>query len=105
MEKLLEPIPPGEILQEEYLIPLELSPNQLAVDIDIPVGRINEIISGHLAITADTALRFARYFETSPQLWLGLQSDYDLRCATRKRGRQIIQRIHPYQEIHHKELR
>ena len=102
-EKLLAPISPGEILQEVYLISLNLSQNQIARDLDIPVGRINEIIRGRRSITADTALRLSLYFETSPELWLGLQSDYDLRCMKRKLGKQIIQKIHPYQSfLHHR---
>lgn len=99
MKNLLEPISPGEILQEEYMIPLALSQNQLARDIDVPVGRVNQIIHGRRSITADTALRLARYFGTSPELWLGLQNDYDLRCAKRKLGSQI-RRVHTYQESH-----
>ena len=70
MTVYLDPIFPGEILMEEYLIPLKLTQNQLARDIDVPVGRINEIIHNRRAITADTALRLARYFDTTPQLWL-----------------------------------
>ncbi len=99
MKNLLEPISPGEIIMEEYMIPLELSQNQLARDIDVPVGRVNQIIHGRRSITADTALRLARYFGTSPELWLGLQNDYDLRCAKRKLGNRI-QRVHSYQESH-----
>ena len=99
MKNLLEPISPGEIIKEEYMVPLNLSQNQLARDLDVPVGRINQIIRGHRSITADTALRLARYFETSPELWLGLQNDYDLRCAKRKLGNNI-QRVRTYQENH-----
>ena len=99
MKNLLDPITPGEIIQEEYMIPLKLSQNQLARDLDVPVGRINQIIHGHRVITADTALRLARYFKTTPELWLGLQNDYDLRCAKRKLG-DGIKRVHTYQEIH-----
>ena len=100
MTNRLEPISPGEIIKEEYMIPLKLSQNQLARDLDVPVGRINQIIHGRRSITADTALRLARYFETSPELWLGLQNDYDLRCAKKKLG-DSIQRVHTYQETHH----
>ena len=99
MKDLLEPIPPGEIIKEDYMVPLKLSQNQLARDLDVPVGRINQIIHGHRSITADTALRLARYFDTSPELWLGLQNDYDLRCAKRKLG-DMIKRVHTYQESH-----
>lgn len=99
MKNLLEPISPGEIIKEEYMVPLNLSQNQLARDLDVPVGRVNQIIHGRRSITADTALRLARYFETSPELWLGLQNDYDLRCAKRKLGNNI-KRVHTYQESH-----
>jgi addiction module HigA family antidote len=100
MHKQLDPISPGEILREEFLKPLALSQNQLARDLDVPVGRINEIIHGRRAITADTALRLSRYFETSPELWLGLQNDYDLRCAKRKIGDKIVRKIQTYQYLH-----
>lgn len=99
MKDLLEPIPPGEIIKEDYMVPLNLSQNRLARDLDVPVGRINQIIHGRRSITADTALRLGRYFDTSPELWLGLQNDYDLRCAKRKLG-DSIKRVHTYQESH-----
>jgi addiction module HigA family antidote len=79
----LDPIPPGEILHEEFMKPLGLSANQLARDIDVPPGRISEIIRGRRSITADTALRFGKYFGVSPEIWLNLQVDYDLRVARR----------------------
>ena len=77
----LDPIPPGEILFEEFMKPVGLSINQLARDIDVPPGRISEIVSGKRAITADTALRLGKYFGVSPEVWLNLQTDYDLRIA------------------------
>lgn len=77
----LPPIPPGEILLREFMEPLGISQNRLARDIDVPVGRINEIVKGKRAITADTALRFSRFFGTSPELWLNLQTGFDLRGA------------------------
>ena len=77
MEKLNN-IHPGEILLEEFLIPLEISAYRLAKDTFIPQTRISEIIKGKRRITADTALRFAKYFGTSPKLWLSLQDDFDL---------------------------
>jgi len=79
----LDPIPPGEILHEEFMKPLGLSANQLARDIDVPPGRISEIIRGRRSITADTALRFGKYFGVSPEIWLNLQVDYDMRVARR----------------------
>ncbi|MBN1615406.1 MAG: HigA family addiction module antidote protein [Deltaproteobacteria bacterium] len=77
----LNPIPPGEILSEEFMKPAGLSINQLARDIDVPPGRISEIVGGKRAITADTALRLGKYFGVSPEVWLNLQTDYDLRVA------------------------
>jgi addiction module HigA family antidote len=77
----LDPIRPGEILFEEFMKPVGLSINQLARDIDVPPGRISEIVSGKRAITADTALRLGKYFGVSPEVWLNLQTDYDLRVA------------------------
>jgi len=81
--ELLDPIPPGEILYEEFMKPLGLSANQLARDIDVPPGRISEIINGKRSITADTALRLGKYFSVSPDIWLNLQVDYDMRIARR----------------------
>jgi addiction module HigA family antidote len=80
-EEKLRPIHPGEVLLEEFLIPMDLSQNRLALDIRVPARRINEIVHGKRRITADTALRLARYFGVSPQFWLGLQMDYDLDVA------------------------
>jgi len=77
----LSPIHPGEVLLEEFLVPMGLSQNRLALSIGVPPRRINEIVLGKRRITAETALRLARYFGNSPQFWLGLQSDYDLDVA------------------------
>jgi addiction module HigA family antidote len=77
----LEPLHPGEILFEEFLKPLGLSQNKVALDIRVPARRINEIVLGKRRITADTALRLAKYFNMSPEFWLGLQLDYDLDVA------------------------
>ncbi|MGK7948290.1 MAG: HigA family addiction module antitoxin [Xenococcaceae cyanobacterium] len=77
----LAPIHPGEVLLEEFLKPMEISQNRLAIDIRVPARRINEIVLGKRRITVDTALRLARYFNMSPQFWLGLQMDYDLDLA------------------------
>ena len=76
--KKMNPLHPGEILLEEFLIPMHLSQNKIANDIGVPPRRINEIVHGKRRITADTALRLAHYFKMSPQFWLGLQMDYDL---------------------------
>ena len=77
----LDPIPPGEILLEEFMKPLGISRNQLSRDLDIPISRVSEIVRGHRAITADTALRLAQYFRTSAEMWMNLQTGYDLRVA------------------------
>jgi addiction module HigA family antidote len=82
-KKLLDPIPPGEILLEEFMKPLGISINGLARDIDVPPNRISEIVGGKRAITADTALRLGKYFGVSPEVWLDLQSDNDLRVMQR----------------------
>ena len=79
--KKLSPIAPGEILLEEFLVPLGISQTRLASDIDVPVSRIADIIRSNRSITADTALRLGTYLGTSPQMWLNLQASYDLRLA------------------------
>ncbi len=86
----LTPIHPGEVLREEFLVPLGLSQNHLALDIRVPARRINEIVQGKRRITPDTALRLARYFNNSPQFWLGLQMDYDLEVAEDELAEQIV---------------
>lgn len=78
MTKKMQPIHPGEILMEEFLEPFTISQYRLAKDIAVPPRRINEIIHGERAISADTALRLGKYFRTSPQFWLNLQSHFDL---------------------------
>ena len=79
--KKLHPVHPGEILEKEFLDPMGLSQNRLALALGVPARRINEIVLGKRGITADTALRLARYFNMSPQFWLGLQMDYELDLA------------------------
>lgn len=96
MKKPLDPIHPGEILREEFLKPMGISINRLAREVLVPPGRISEIVNGKRGITADTALRLGRYFNTSPDVWLGLQTEYDLRVAKRSVGGDIEKRIHPY---------
>jgi antitoxin HigA-1 len=88
--KKLSPVHPGEILLEEYLIPFGISQNKLGRDLGVPAQRINEIVRGQRAITVDTALRLARYFDTTPQFWLNLQSHYDLEMA---RDMHLVERI------------
>lgn len=87
--KHLDPIPPGEVLFEEFMQPLGISMSALARDLGVPPNRISEIVGGKRALTADTALRLALYFGTTPELWLNLQTDYDLRIVRRERGRDI----------------
>lgn len=79
-EKYLKPIHPGEILETEFLQPMGLSQNKLAREIGVPPRRINEIVHGKRAITADTAIRFSKFFGTTAQFWLNLQSHYELEC-------------------------
>lgn len=83
MKEYLDPIHPGEILLEDFLKPMGISINKLARDIGVPPGRISTIVNGKRSITADTALRLGAYFGVSPELWLNLQADYDLRVARR----------------------
>ena len=94
MTKLL-PVHPGEVLLEEFLKPTGLSQNRLALDIGVPSRRINEIVLGKRGISADTALRLARYFGTSPQFWLGLQADYDLDVAEEGLGDRLEREVRP----------
>jgi addiction module HigA family antidote len=77
----MSPIHPGETLREDFLKPLSLTAHRLAMELMVPVTRINDIVRGKRAITADTALRLARYFGTTPQFWMNLQANYDLERA------------------------
>ena len=93
MARSLEPIAPGEILLEEFLNPMGISQNKLARDIDVPVVRINDIVHGRRGITADSALRLAKYFGTTPEFWLNLQTRFDLKVTQRKLGTTIDENI------------
>lgn len=93
----LAPVHPGEVLFEEFLKPLGLSQNRLALDIRTPARRINEIVLGKRRVSPDTALRLARYFDTSPHFWLGLQMDYDLDTAEDEFGERIAAEVAVYQ--------
>ena len=95
-EENLTPIHPGEILLEEFLKPMGLSQNRLALNIGVPARRINEIVLGKRRITADTALRLGRYFDMSPQFWLGLQMDYDLDVAEDAVGSRLNPEVRPH---------
>ena len=93
--KKLAPIHPGEILAEDFMKPRGLSQNALARALNVPPRRINEIVQGKRAITADTALRLARYFGTTAELWTGWQADYDLRLVRHDKERQIERDVEP----------
>ena len=89
----LQPMHPGEVLLEEFLKPMQLSQNQLALALRVPTRRINEIIHGKRRITADTSLRLARYFKMSPQFWVGLHMDYDLDQAEDSLGERLDREV------------
>ena len=95
MSKRLPNIHPGEVLAEEFLVPLGLSQNALARSLCVPPRRINEIVLGKRAITADTALRLARYFRTTPEFWMALQAAYDLEEAQTSLGSTFQKQIQP----------
>ena len=95
-EEKLAPVHPGEVLLEEFLKPMGLSQNRLAIDIGVPARRINEIVLGKRRISADTALRLGRYFGMSPQFWLGLQMDFDLDVEEDRLGARLDTEVRPY---------
>ncbi len=92
-DERLPPIHPGEVLLEDFMKPLGLSQYRVAQDIGVPALRINQIVHGKRSITADTAMRLARYFGTSPDVWLRLQSRYDLETAEREYGDRIVREV------------
>lgn len=94
---MIQPPHPGETLKEDYLVPLEMSVNALSKALGIGAARLNEVVRGKRGVTADTALRLARYFNTSPEFWLNLQTLYDLRLAQQKAGSRIARKIQPRQ--------
>jgi len=98
-KKKLEPVHPGEVLLEEFLKPMQLSQNQLARDLHVSPRRINEIILGKRAMTADTALRLARYFGMSPKFWLGLQMDYELDVETDRLGNRLEKEVSRHRRV------
>jgi addiction module HigA family antidote len=95
----LLPVHPGEVLLEEFLKPMGLSQNRLALSIGVHPRRINEIVLGKRGVTADTALRLARFFDTSPELWLGLQKDYELDVAIGESGDRIEREVRTFASI------
>jgi len=95
MNTNLRSVHPGEVLSEEFLKPLKLSQNRFALEIGIDARRINEIVLGRRKISAEAALRLARYFGTSPQFWLGLQTEYDLDVAADRLGDRLEREVKP----------
>jgi len=91
----MRPVHPGEIIREEYLVPLKMTAHALAMALRVPAPRINDIVRERRAVTPDTALRLARYFDTTAQFWLNLQSSFDLKQAESEAGRKISAEIRP----------
>jgi addiction module HigA family antidote len=96
MTDKLSPIHPGEVLLEEFIKPMNLSQNRLAINIDVDECRINEIVLGKRSIIADSALRLARFFGNSPQVWMGLQARYDLDVAEDALGARLDREVRPF---------
>lgn len=97
-KKKLHPVHPGEVLNEEFLKPMGISQNRLALNISVPARRINEIVLEKRKITADTSLRLARFFGTSPEFWLGLQAQYDIDIAADELGERLEREVREYSE-------
>ena len=95
MTDKLSPIHPGEVLLEEFIKPMNLSQNRLAIDIGVDARRINEIVLGKRSVTADSALRLSRFFGNSPQFWLGLQTQYDLDITEDRLGKRLDREVRP----------
>ena len=91
----MRPIHPGEILREEYLVPLGMTANALSIELRVPAPRINDVVRERRGITSDTALRLASFFNTTPQFWLNLQTSFDLKQTEMAVGEQIAHDIHP----------
>lgn len=102
-DRALNPVHPGEILLEEFLKPLSISQYRLARDIHVPLRRVNEIVLGRRGISADSSLRLARYFSTTPQFWLNLQSRYELESARLAIEKKILKTIQPASALAHVE--
>ncbi|KGB92492.1 HigA family addiction module antitoxin [Burkholderia cepacia] len=94
----MRPIHPGEILREEFLVPLKLSVNALALALNVPATRLHEIVKERRGITADTAYRLGRYFDTSPEFWLNLQATYDLKTLPTRN--EIDRKVEPRERTH-----
>lgn len=95
-KKKLPPVHPGEVLLEEFLKPMQLGQNRLALAVGVPARRIHETVLGKRSVSADTALRLARFFGNSAQFWLGLQADYDLNVASDRLGHRLDREIKTY---------
>ena len=95
----LRPVHPGEVLREDFMAPLRLSMNRLALDLRVPVTRIAEILRGQRRVTPETALRLARYFNTTPLFWMNLQTTYDLQMAEDKELARIKRDVRPRGEV------
>ncbi|MEY2804173.1 MAG: hypothetical protein RL657_1509 [Pseudomonadota bacterium] len=98
MAQLLDEIHPGEILLEDFMKPMGISARQLAADIDVSPSRISELVHGKRPITADTALRLGLFFNMEPRFWMNLQTEYDMRIATRTVHEKIASRIRVYRQ-------
>ena len=99
MTRRLQEIHPGEILNEEFFKPLQITGRRLSSDIDVPASRISEILNGNRPITADTAVRLGIYFSMDPIFWINLQAEYDVRVAIRENKKTLQSRIRVYQPI------
>ena len=99
MVKKLKPVHPGEILKEEFMVPLDLSMNKMAMDLRVPVTRIADIVNERRGITADTALRFARYFKNTAAFWMNLQTRYDLEVAEDELAGKVERDVQPLEVV------
>jgi addiction module HigA family antidote len=99
MAKKLKPVHPGEILREEFMVPLRLSMNKMAMDLRVPVTRIADIVNERRGITADTALRFARYFKNTPTFWMNLQTRYELEIAEDEIAGKVERDVQPLEIV------
>jgi addiction module HigA family antidote len=99
MAKKLKPVHPGEIVREEFMVPLRLSMNKMAMDLRVPVTRIADIVNERRGITADTALRFARYFKNTPTFWMNLQTRYELEVAEDEIAGKVERDVQPLEIV------
>lgn len=99
MPAKLKPVHPGEILREEFMRPLGLSVNRLALELRVPVTRMAEIVNRRRSVTSDTALRLARLFGTTPEFWVNLQTRHDLEIARDRQQRRVTREVHPLRSL------